>query len=157
MKKLQITHPLHKFAKTNFVTQWDKIGLYDEWICENCGIKGKKYSLANTLFFPENTPDSLLKNCSGSSEFKDNYVGKSVVISTFTGEGSAFANITPDSVHQIVIPPQGYFNGDNGVWVMGIGEPVKILNREIKCFLESEEKPKMVRTKFNKKRGNETD
>jgi hypothetical protein len=53
--------------------------------------------------------------------------------------GGIFANLTPGSIHEVVTPPKApkearipanYENNDDGVWVQGVGEPVRVLRRE---------------------------
>jgi len=44
--------------------------------------------------------------------------------------GDAFANMTPNSIHEVLPTPKDDENEDLGVWVMGVGEPVKLLARE---------------------------
>ena len=45
--------------------------------------------------------------------------------------GKQFANVViPGSEHDVVSPPDMYVNDRTGVWVMGIGEKVKILRGE---------------------------
>lgn len=44
--------------------------------------------------------------------------------------GGPFENLVDGSIHEIIKPPAGSKNYPKGVWVMGVGEPVKVLNRE---------------------------
>ena len=48
--------------------------------------------------------------------------------------GAISKNLIVDSIHEVVEPPKEYKkklpNGDGGYWVMGIGEPVRVLNHE---------------------------
>lgn len=53
--------------------------------------------------------------------------------------GPQFANLIPRSRHDIINPPEGYDN-NGGVWVMGVGEPVKVLFREFKYINQSEQR-----------------
>ena len=43
--------------------------------------------------------------------------------------GPEFKNLLPGSIHETIKPPKGENNKD-GVWVMGAGVPVKVLNGE---------------------------
>ena len=43
--------------------------------------------------------------------------------------GPQFTNLTPGSIHVVINPPIGEKN-KGGVWVMGNGEPVKLLSGE---------------------------
>lgn len=44
--------------------------------------------------------------------------------------GPQFRNLRPGSIHRVVTPPDGYKNDHTGMWVMGVGEPVKVLTEE---------------------------
>ena len=44
--------------------------------------------------------------------------------------GEVFNNIIPNSIHDVISSPEGSRKGRKGVWVMGNGEPVKILEGE---------------------------
>ena len=45
--------------------------------------------------------------------------------------GPQFENLIPDSIHDVIETPARHKNSEmKGVWVMGIGEPVKVLNDE---------------------------
>ena len=44
--------------------------------------------------------------------------------------GIQFENLVDGSIHEVIKTPSGYKNDSKGVWVMGVGEPVKVLNRE---------------------------
>lgn len=55
---------------------------------------------------------------------------KKIKVTKCTAYGKVFSNLLPDSEHEVVTPPQGYKNDHSGVWVMGVGEPVKLLTVE---------------------------
>lgn len=44
--------------------------------------------------------------------------------------GSSFENITSGSIHKVISTPIGEKEDGRGVWVLGAGEPVKVLNNE---------------------------
>ena len=46
-----------------------------------------------------------------------------------TAVGKQFANLIPNSEHNIIDAPIGHDN-EKGVWVMGAGNPVKVLHSE---------------------------
>jgi hypothetical protein len=52
------------------------------------------------------------------------------MITRCDANGPQFKNIMSRSIHRIVTPPEKYINGDRGVWIQGIREPVKVLNNE---------------------------
>lgn len=53
-----------------------------------------------------------------------------IKITFCNAQGGQFANLTPGSEHEVIDPPKGHKNDNRGVWVMGVGEPVKVLKRE---------------------------
>jgi hypothetical protein len=55
---------------------------------------------------------------------------KRIRIKYCTAFGEAFGNLTHGSEHDVIKPPAHYKNDKKGVWVMGVGEPVKVLNGE---------------------------
>ena len=48
--------------------------------------------------------------------------------------GKVFDNLIPNSEHIIIEPPFGYKNDKFGIWVMGVGEPVRLLSHEYKIM-----------------------
>jgi len=49
---------LHNWERQNLVTQRDKYGLYDTYICKNCGLKQKRRSISRplpTACYPDRT------------------------------------------------------------------------------------------------------
>ena len=58
---------------------------------------------------------------------------KSIKIKHCKAYGKLFENITDGSIHKIIPPPKGFkrdLKNTKGVWVMGVGGPVKILYNE---------------------------
>lgn len=53
--------------------------------------------------------------------------------------GPQFANLTPGSIHETVAPPSGEMRA-GGVWVQGIGEPVKLLLGEYERINDEQER-----------------
>jgi len=45
--------------------------------------------------------------------------------------GPQFKNLTENSIHELVDPPEDYKQGDRGFWVQGVGEPVLVLHSEL--------------------------
>ena len=54
---------------------------------------------------------------------------KQIKVTECRAYGPQFANLTPGSVHDVIPAPPGYENS-GGVWVEGVGEPVKLLDGE---------------------------
>ena len=58
---------------------------------------------------------------------------KRIKITKCDAFGKAFENLTPGSEHDVISPPETHKN-DTGTWVMGVGEPVKVLPSEFKII-----------------------
>ena len=133
MKTIDFLNTPHPFHKINLVTKFDsKRRSYDEYKCEKCGIEGKRFGLSEYITITKNYSDELINNCIYLPKEKktDEFLGKLIRITPCNVNNPQFKNLTPGSIHRIVMPPENYINGDKGVWVMGIGEPVKVLNQE---------------------------
>lgn len=115
----------HKFQKKNLVTQQDRKGFFDLFVCSKCGIQGKSRKLT-VIEIPSSVSKEKVYNCNGVVEEKP----KKIKVIRCTALGKAFANLTPDSEHNVVKPPDPYKDDHKGVWVMGVDEPVKLLNHE---------------------------
>lgn len=50
--------------------------------------------------------------------------------------GKFFENLTPGSIHEVLTVPEGE-RTEGGVWVMGVGEPVFVLDDEYKRVYNS--------------------
>lgn len=58
-------------------------------------------------------------------------LGYQVKVTRCTAFGKQFENLTPDSIHDVIETPERYKQSKlKGVWVMGVGEPVKLLDNE---------------------------
>ena len=123
MKLLQLNTTNHVFKKVNLVTTK---GGYDILKCSKCGLTGKRYGITETLRIDGRISDKRIYSCSSASE----YIGKKIRITNCHAVGKEFSGLTPDSIHEIVSPPDSYKNGDKGVWVFGFSEPVKVLFNE---------------------------
>ena len=130
MKRIDLLSTIHDFRKTNLVTKFSNdLGSYDEYKCTKCGLKGRRYGLSEYLTVTDSYSDSKINNCTGEIK-KDEYVGRLIKVIRCNAAGGSFLNMTPNSIHRIISPPEGYVNGDRGVWVQGIEEPVKLLYNE---------------------------
>ena len=149
MKIVSLETGIHNFSKVNLVAISDRGRIYDILKCKDCGLEGKRFGFSPNIQVPESTSDKKIENCIHSPSLKksapDKYIGKKIKVIQCNTQGSPFKNLTPGSIHPIITPPEGYLNGDRGVWVQGIGEPVKILWVECDVL---EEKPKFIRTKW---------
>lgn len=111
----------HKWEKQNLLTLDSPKGGYDLYKCSQCGIEGRSYKLGY-IDIPERFAHKA-NECRGIARTG------SVKVTCCQAQGPQFRNLTPGSVHDVVEPPQGESN-KGGVWVMGVGEPVKLLYGE---------------------------
>ena len=116
----------HKWGKKNLVTIGRGGRMFDEMVCINCGMKGKRYGF-DTVEVSENYKIDNVHFCPKSLPLE---LPKQVKVRQCNGVGKVFANLTPKSIHDIITPPIGYKNDHTGAWVMGVGEPVKLLPNE---------------------------
>ena len=117
----------HEFEKQNLVTQ---IGNFDTLKCKKCGIKGKTSSL-NTIHVKGSYSLNKVKNCIVNTDsLAASKVGKKIKITYCSAMGKIFENLKPDSIHLIIEVPENEKSDTQGVWVMGVGTPVKVLNNE---------------------------
>lgn len=116
----------HEFEKKNLVTITGRKGGYDLKVCKYCGIKGKQYAL-ESIQIGENYNKERVFLCPKAPKREK---PKQIKILYCNASSRIFANITPDSVHDVISIPEGEKDNNKGVWVMGVGEPVKILNYE---------------------------
>lgn len=126
MKICLIEETTHEFIKENLVTVSDSKGMYDIFVCSKCGVKAKSYQLGYVRF------DGRSKNpnqCSNAD------VAVRVKVSKCDTHGPQFRNLLPGSIHDVVESPDSkYKNGESGYWVMGIGEPVRLLPGEYRVL-----------------------
>ena len=108
----------HKWRKVNLVTKSGRGGGYDQYQCEYCGCVGKSYRLG-MISIPQRHAykASLCKKQPAHGRLKVIKCG---------AFGEEFANLTPGSIHDIVLPPAGESN-ERGKWVKGVSEPVLLL------------------------------
>ena len=116
----------HTWEKQNLVTVATKKGGHDVLKCKHCGIQGNTSSLWTIKLKGSYSHDKVY-NCPG------NHGAKRIKITECGAVGKVFANLTPGSEHDVIAPPEAYKN-DKGTWVMGVGEPVKVLPNEFKII-----------------------
>lgn len=116
---------LHDWNKLNLVTEKDGRGMHDRLQCVKCGLKGKARNLTQIEVSSKSNKKAL--RCDGS---KTESVSK-VRVTRCTAFGPQFENLIPNSEHETMPTPKQYINEYYpGVWVMGVGEPVKLLSNE---------------------------
>lgn len=126
MYNISIKEGGHKWEKQNALTITTSRGSYDLMKCSLCGISGKTSSI-NTIQLKGSYARETVFNCKGNKTIS---VLKKIKITHCTAQGKIFENIIDGSIHEVVTPPKNYKNDHTGVWVMGNGEPVKILTEE---------------------------
>jgi len=116
----------HDWQKQNLVTIPGRKYNYDILKCSGCGMVGKSKALGY-IELKASYSHEKVNSCPG---FK--VEAKRVKITGCTAYGPSFANLTPGSEHEIIEPPAGENskNDASGVWVMGVGQPVRVLADE---------------------------
>ena len=125
---------IHNFEKQNLVIVTKNKQHYDIYKCSKCGIKGKRFSFTDEIVLDGRTSQNKIKNCDGNKN-----ECKRIRITYCSANGDAFKNITPNSEHVIIDPPEEYSdakyaNGVRGYWIQGVGEPVLILFEELEIL-----------------------
>lgn len=110
----------HDWEKMNQVGKTNRRGIYDEYRCKHCGLKGKSYTLGLLEIAERDRNKAAM--CKGVRKFAKSYVK----VIRCNACGKAFGNLTPGSIHKVVPSPNGEENS-RGEWVMGVGEPVLLL------------------------------
>lgn len=122
--KINLEDTDHDFDKINLFTQ---TGGYDTYRCK-CGLEGKRNSLSPILNITGKA--SLIAKCPNAKP-KEAVTVERVRITNFEGCSSEFKNLTNGSEHDVVACPkehQSKYGSD--VWVMGMTEPVRLLEHE---------------------------
>lgn len=110
----------HSWEKTNLVTKEGK-QMYDTYRCRHCGLNAKMVTIG--LLQISERSRKKYECCTAAKK------ASQIKITKCEAVGPQFANLIPGSQHDIIDPPAGY-GSNGGVWVMGVGEPVKVLFRE---------------------------
>jgi hypothetical protein len=113
----------HEWDKKNLVSITKNGGIYDEMVCKNCKMEGRRYGFI-TVEVPETYKVADVHDCPKAKPIE---VPEIVMVTRCTALGNIFGNLTPGTVHDVVEPPTGEKNDRKGVWVMGVGQPVKLL------------------------------
>lgn len=135
-ESVSIGTTVHDLYKVNLITKIDRRGrTYDEYQCRVCKAKGKRYGLSSIV---ELTGKKLeMDKC---REQTNNYpkivkITSNIVVNA---NNPAFAGLTIGNLHRVIDPPESdainYPNSRMSVWIMGQGEPVRILSGEFKEF-----------------------
>lgn len=116
----------HVWNKLNLVGQESRKGIYDTYQCKECGIKGRSYRLG-VIEIPKSYSKKKVDNCLNGAMGK---IGTVIRITHCAAFGPIFKNLTSGSEHVVIEPPVGHKEDSRGVWVMGVGQPVKVLAGE---------------------------
>ena len=109
----------HQWEKTNLVTLEQRGRFYDMYKCTLCGMTARSDRLGAV-----NIPY-------GTEACEKAPVAKRVRVTVCHAQGKCFSNLTTNSEHDVIAPPEEYAYAKGvGVWVMGVGEPVKLLPHE---------------------------
>lgn len=123
MYKINIARSGHDFDKLNLVSIHGKFGLYDIVKCKKCGVKGKRYDFQNVLINESVNEDKAIFCNKREIKLK-------IKIILCHAVGDFFKNLTPNSIHNVIDTPSNEKKDGSGVWVMGNGVPVKVINGE---------------------------
>lgn len=127
MYQIDLNDNPHFFTKQNLITLR---GGGDRLKCVNCNIEGTTINIT-TLGVKGSYSSNKVENCVFKVEdFVEQRNGKKIKITFCSANGVVFRNLTPDSEHLVINAPPEEKENSLGVWVMGVGEPVKVLNTE---------------------------
>lgn len=121
---IDLTKTEHNFEKTNLVTIK---GGGDNYSCP-CGLSGHRAPFQNDLVVVGKA--DLILRCPLAPPAVAPAI-KKVRITNFQGQSKTFANLTSGSEHEVVECPANYKHKYlEDVWVMGVGEAVRLLDGE---------------------------
>ena len=132
MKEIRIDT---SWEKVNLVTLHSGKNSYDLYK-HTSGVTGKRWGIKEWLILTEK---DFKKYYLWAKNRNNTLKGRIVRITRCDACGNKFKNLTPGSKHIVIPPPESKTEDDRGVWVMGVGEPVKILNNEFKYVNEESE------------------
>ena len=113
----------HEWEKQNNVTRKYGKKLYDIYRCKHCGIEGKSYQIGTISI--QNKFYKKAPCCPGVQQKKPTKL-KVLCCTAFSPE---FDNIIKGCILDILPPPPGEDN-KLGEWVMGVSQPVLLLDGE---------------------------
>ncbi len=113
----------HEWDKLNTVTQKYGNKHYDIYKCKNCGIEGKSYQIGE-IYLP-----NRFKKKSSSCPCVQQRKHTKLRVLCCTAFFPEFDNIIQGCILDILPPPPGEDN-KLGEWVMGVSQPVLLLEGE---------------------------
>jgi len=128
--KIDLNKTSHEFEKEQLIVKSDSSGTYVVYKCKRCGLGARKYKDSDLLIVRsrKKLTDEQLLRC--SKEIISIPAKRIRVLHKPNIANPAFDNLIVGSEHECIPPPPGQPNRLPGVWVNGIGEPVKLLNGE---------------------------
>lgn len=132
MKEIRIDA---SWKKVNLVTLHSGKNSYDLYK-HTSGVTGKRWGIKEWLILTEK---NFKKYSLWTNNRNKTLKGRTVRITRCDACGNQFKNLIPGSKHTVIPPPESKTEDDRGVWVIGVGEPVKILNNEFKYVNEESE------------------
>lgn len=132
--QIPLNETSHDFVKNNLISIIARRGTYDEYRCSLCDMAGKRWGLSSSIevTVPKGTLlAARMRHCPKAVPTK---APLKIKISICRAQGKAFGNISPGSIHDVIEAPAGEVDDLRGFWVMGVGEPVKILSGEYTVF-----------------------
>ena len=127
MYRIEPKETNHDFEKQNLVTKRGTKGGYDVMKCKHCGMTGRRYNLVQIEISGNYSKDNVFE-CKKAPKKQNSKTIK--IIQKPTIFNLAFNDCTVGSIHEIIETPKGEKEDWRGVWIQGIGEPIKILNYE---------------------------
>lgn len=90
------------------------------------------YPEADSAFFFNDVLESEDRDVVERNPHTPKKTGEKIQIHNFRGFSSEFVNLTEGSIHEVIETPERYKGRETmqGVWVMGVTEPVKVLRNE---------------------------
>lgn len=128
MIQIELKEGGHKWEKQNTVTLRKGRTHYDIMKCAGCGIQGRTNSLATILLKSTYSHENIFK----CKAVKAEALPIEIEITRCVAVGPVFGNLVSGSKHLVISPPEKEKNDRFGVWVMGVGAPVKVLYEEFK-------------------------
>jgi hypothetical protein len=113
----------HEWRKVNRITLSDNISGYDLLQCIHCKANVKHRTLSEPF---------TKRKC--KEREVPIVIPRVIKIIHCNGFGEAFSNIKDGTIHAVVEHPEADKNNDKGVWVMGNGELIKVLNDEFEII-----------------------
>lgn len=127
MEIISLKDPHHKFDKVNLVTQRNKNGYFDEYKCEYCGLKGKRYRIDSEVLQVRKA-----KVCTHKAEIVEQVnLGKALIIHDHP---SVFGFEKGKTYERVPCPVEFLEKYSDDIWIYSEKrkEAVRLLDHEAK-------------------------